>query len=172
MSCYSLAECINCAHSGVDCIFAAHDHQTALCQDLKQFCGDPDGWGDVGRAGRLHRFLGVNVVAHMADEDENLLPLLRRRGLLVDEDADAALIAAEHRRERLLLDKVARQLGRLAAGVPAADPTALVVGGAAFAHNYRKHVAAEDARLRPYAAELSEHDHDVLRGAMRRRRAV
>ncbi len=165
-----MANCADCEHAALDCVFAAHDHHLAACDELEAFCTDPDQWDDAARARRLHRFLTVNVLAHMADEDDDLLPLLLRRGWADDSEASLASLAADHRRERLSIANLARELAHIEAGVGVARPAALLVGGIAFAHNYRKHVAIEDQSLRRIAAELSRHDHDTLRDSMRRRR--
>lgn len=169
MSCL-MADRADFDHAVLDCVFAAHDRHLAGCDELAAFCSDPDLWGDVARARELHRFLTVTLLDHMAEEDDDLLPLLQQRGLTDNDDASLASLAAEHRRDRLSIANLARELAHIGAGAGVARPAALLVGGLTFAHNYRKHVAAEDKALRLIAADLSRRDHDTLRDSMRRRR--
>lgn len=172
MSCVVAANCLTCRVTiGVDCLFYAHDYHISMCEDLKEFCGDPDQWGDRDRAKRLNEFLVKSVRQHMADEEEVLIPFLRQLDVIDDDKGECSLIEAEHRRDSHTLHRVACELHRLGDGLDSANPAALVVSGASFTVNYLHHIEGEEVGLRPLARVLTQGQHRDLWAEIREKRA-
>lgn len=172
MACRVAESCCACSMGiGTDCMFAAHDHHIIMCHDLKEFCADPDLWGDLHRANYLLDFLRKSVRSHMADEEAVLIPLLKQMEIIRDDKGECSLIEAEHRRDSYTLNRVAFELECLSNGRQPPNPATLAVAGTAFTLNYLRHIAAEEVELRPLAQMLTRNQHDVLWAGLRENRA-
>ncbi len=156
----------------LDCLAAAHEAQRAMCDALEEFCADPDLWRRTPLAAALHARLGRELALHAGDEDEVLLPLLCRRGIVAADGATLAMAASQHARDRRLLHGLLPELGRLARGEAAGDAILLTTRGIAFAHAYRKHVAFEERDLMDPATALDAADRRAALAAMAARRRL
>lgn len=171
MNCAISQSCNECTrHIALDCIFTAHDYHARSCEDLRQFCAHPDDWADARRAEQLSIFL-TEVRWHMCEEEELLLPLLKRLNIVHDDRGECTLIEAEHRRDHHTLNRVAFELARLERDEEPSNAATLVVGGISFAENYLRHIAGEESELRPLAHRLTQGQHDSLWAELQARRA-
>ncbi len=156
----------------LEALRAAHHRQRAMMQGLCRLAGSarPE---MADEAAALLAYIDHEMELHHRDEDEDLLPLLRRRA--APEDRLEALIsrlgqdhAASLRRARA----IAEMLARLAAGGPAlsaADRDAM----RAHASAELCHLTLENAVMLPLArARLTAHDLRTLALRMAARRGI
>lgn len=156
----------------LDCLLAAHVEQRALCDALEEFCADPDRWRQAVQAAALHARLTHELALHAADESDDLLPMLCRRGIIGDDSAAVAMADSQHARDQRLLAMLFPELARLAGGEPPANAVALTTRGIAFAHTYRKHLEFEEEAVLAPATALDAGDRRAVLAAMTVRRRM
>ena len=97
-------------------------------------------------------FLRQDYPAMLAEEENGLLPALRRR-LLLGDDLDQVIdqLIDEHQRDRLQAVSLAGRCEEIASGVDDDDLFTLCAALRSFAEHQRRHLAWEDATILPLA---------------------
>lgn len=144
----------------------AHAEHLRLCDAFAAFCGDPDRWNDAGAATTFHTFFSRDLPRHVGHEDSTLLPVLSRLGWVAAGDADLAIMASHHERDRRLVKGLVPELARLAEGLGPTQAAGFAARGAAFVHGYRRHIAMEEAMIVPLATGLQASERRALLAAM------
>lgn len=153
---------------------AEHYRQRIVMQHLEFLTRWDRGatWQSVARAAL--RYLTEDLAMHIADEEKDLFPLLRRRGKLDDGVASImAVLTVEHGGDEALAGGVIRELERHLAA-----PKAKLSGEfhgviRAFVETQRRHLSWENAVVLPLAAKrLTRADQRRLGQAMAKRRGV
>lgn len=137
----------------LDFLHAEHYRLRAALTQLAGFA-----YGAAGEARRklaqaLARYFSDDYALHVADEETDLFPLLRRR---CAEDraflASLDMLAAEHRDDCIRTERIVAGLKSLAAGPHRLDvPAELAADARAYIEIQRRHIAWEDAVLMPVA---------------------
>lgn len=158
----------------IELIRAEHEVQRALCDSLDRLVDGIEQTGAPALARQIHDYLSVELSRHIADEEENLFPLLRQRARPEDEiEAIADQLAAEHATDRSLTDTVLEGLHLIAGGkIP--DPALPFVSATLlFAETQRRHLAWENSLVLPLARRrLAANDIEELARAMAARRGL
>ena len=157
----------------LECLAAAHERQRAMCDALSRLSADPDLWGDDEGAAVLFVYYTVELPLHVADEEEDVLPALRRRKLLAGEAGDLMLLLSlDHEKDRRLLARCLPELERLAMGKDPFNPIRFMVNGLAVAEAQRRHLEVETRELFPLAHILSQAEQRRIGRSMAMRRAA
>jgi hemerythrin-like domain-containing protein len=121
--------------------------------------------------GGVLRYLREDLPLHVADEERDLFPVLRRRaGPGDDVEFILALLAAEHTRDHALASAVIAALEHTARA--GARDAKLKAAAPAFAEMQRRHLAWENALVIPRARQLLQPpDLAALGRAMAKRRS-
>lgn len=100
----------------------------------------------------ISAFLREDYPAMLAEEENGLLPALRRR-LLLGDDLDQVIdqLIDEHQRDRLQAMSLAGRCEEVANGVDDDDLLTLCAALRSFAEHQRRHLAWEDATILPLA---------------------
>jgi hemerythrin-like domain-containing protein len=139
-----------------------HDRQSAMCAGLERLARDPGAADAAATARLLLDYLIHELPLHVADEEEDLLPLLAR--CATEEDGIDTLLAqilSEHEGDTAFEACLTGPLEAIAAGRLPARPEIFARDAVAFATMQRRHVAWENgtiiplARLRLGAGELA-----------------
>lgn len=155
----------------LDFIAADHLRERQICADLDSLAAS-DGLNRDQAQGAL-RFLNEELGVHMADESEDLFPLLRRR-CPPEEDIDRAItrISSDQAAARALLPQIRSVLADCldADRVPTRTEAALL---SCFTRHTRRHLIAENAILLPLArVRLTDRDLESLHLRMQARRGI
>jgi hemerythrin-like domain-containing protein len=155
----------------LELLAADHLRQRALCELLEHVAAaerpDPEA------VEQIRAWLREELPAHIADEEEDLFPLLRARAAPEDE-IDSALdaLSRDHRATAAALAAALEAIERLLAsqGPLAPEERASL---AAFAESERRHLGVENAILLPLArVRLTRADLATLRRGMLQRRGL
>jgi len=157
---------------GIELIYRHHVRTREICDLLDRLASDlfhPDAVRD---ATRIERFLTHDLRWHVADEEEDLFPLLQRRCPPEDAIDDiVAMLRREHRQPEKLVDRFVSDLGRLASAKPLNLPLEFIWKAMSFAEFERRHSAWEDATiLRLARLRLSDDDRSWLAARIEARR--
>lgn len=155
----------------LDFIAADHLRERQVCADLDSLAASESLNRDV--AWEVLHFLNEELGVHMADESEDLFPLLRRR-CPPEEDIDRVIarIRCDQQAARGLLPQIRSVLADCldADRVPARTEMAVLLG---FTHHTRRHLIAENAILLPLArVRLTDRDLESLCLRMQARRGI
>ena len=147
----------------LDWLAAEHQRHRQFCLLLSGFASARA--FDAEQARKLLAFMAKEFAFHVAEEEEDLFPLLQRRALRED-NIEAALsrLVAEHRAEAAQAEKIQVFLKNALESrtAPALDPAA-VVALSEFASSKLRHLALENAVILPIARlRLSGRDLAVL----------
>jgi hemerythrin-like domain-containing protein len=158
----------------IEYLQAEHYRQRIVMQHLEFLTRWDRGptWQAVAR-GAL-RYLTEDLALHIADEEQDLFPLLRRRARPDDGiKSIMAVLTAEHGGDEAMASAVIRELELLVA-TPRATPSGRFHGAVrAFVETQRRHLSWENAVVLPLAAKrLSRADQRRLGEAMAKRRRV
>lgn len=157
----------------LECLAAAHDRQRLMCEALGRLSGDPDLWNDDEGAAVLFVYYTVELPLHVADEEEDVLPALRRRKLLAGEAGDLVLLLnLDHEKDRRLLARCLPDLERLAMGKQPFAPIRFAVNGLTAAETQRRHLDIEARGLLPLALALPQAEQRRIGRSMATRRAA
>jgi hemerythrin-like domain-containing protein len=129
-----------------------HYRQRALCDRLGRIADDLRRPGAAADAAWVVDYLSADLTLHIADEAEDLLPLLRER--CRSDGRVRALcdtLDREHERDQRGRDRLLDGLRRLAARRPVADAGDFVAAARAFQDELRRHVLWENQTLLPLA---------------------
>ena len=176
---YSTADTIeaipeNLLREPIDYLSADHFRQKVVCKFLDDIAFDPAGPEAIRLATLVLAYLDEELPQHIADEEENLFPLLEQRCLAADNAGRMlSVLSEEHRQDSTLCEEVMVGLRALAEGREPSRGAAFVRAAAAFAEIQRRHLAWEDDVLLPLArARLTAADRRQMGRAMARRRGV
>jgi hemerythrin-like domain-containing protein len=150
--------------------FMHEDHlrERHICAILDRLAaGEALARGDLDQAAG---FLGTELVLHIADEEEDLFPLLRRRCAPDDEIAPVLLrLEADHLHADFDTPGVVALVRDGPDRLDAAGREVL----RRYANHARRHLILENAIVLPFARlRLARGDLDRLRGRMMRRRGI
>lgn len=122
----------------------------------------------------IRHFLEHDLPIHMADEEQDLFPLLRRRCRPEDEvDNLLALLSEEHARNADLATAIIQDLAELRTKGGPARREKLIVEATLFKELQRRHLAWENSVLLPLArSRLNAKDFEVLGRHMAARHGV
>jgi len=150
-----------------------HDRQLAMCAGLERLARDPGAADAAATARLLLNYLQRELPLHIADEEEDLFPLLETR--CTEEDGLSALVAQmhlEHESDLMLEACLVTPLETIAAGHAPATPAVFARDAMAFATLQRRHLAWENGAILPLARRrLGTDDLARLAEAMTARRA-
>jgi hemerythrin-like domain-containing protein len=151
-----------------------HAIQLAICDVLDRIIQNPRHGAGEQEVATVHEYLCTQMPHHIADEEEDLFPLLRQRGAADDElEKILGQLHREHHMDRRLDDDLCRDLNCLIGGQPFADPVRFLMTAFAFGETQRRHLAWENAvvvsRARKY---LTKADKAELGRRMAKRRGI
>lgn len=157
----------------LEAIYADHFRALMVCRML-------DGLGTaeqpklIERAPEIRNYLERDLPMHMADEEQDLFPLLRRRCRPEDEvDNLLALLSEEHARNADLAATVSVNLAALCSDEGQGRQGKLIVDVTLFKELQRRHLAWENSVLLPLArARLTAQDVEQLGRHMATRHGV
>ncbi|HVO14051.1 MAG TPA: hemerythrin domain-containing protein [Alphaproteobacteria bacterium] len=132
-----------------------HYRQRTLCDRLGRVADDLNRPGAGGDAAWILDYLSTDLPLHIADESQDLMPLLRER-CQADGQVHAICdtLDREHERDERGRDRLLEGLRRLAARRPVADPDHFVSAARAFQDKLRRHVVWENQMLLPLARKI------------------
>jgi len=133
-------------------ILDEHYYQRSICDLLDSLSHNPRHALDGEEFELVREYLARDLRLHHADEDEDLLPLLKSR--CPDKHAIeniAAVLKREHRMDKNLARKVLVEIDRLAHRQALRYPVQFFRDAGAFAMNMRRHLAWENSVILPLA---------------------
>lgn len=148
-----------------------HFRQLVLCELLGRIADDPYSADTGRRIPWVRRYLMNELSLHVADEEQDLLPLLDLRC----DDGDAlpeisGALERDHVSDERLKADVIGGLTTLAAGRPLDRPLDFIVRALAFEEHLRRHLKWENLTLMPLARRrLTTDDLAILGHNMARR---
>jgi hemerythrin-like domain-containing protein len=155
----------------LDQIADEHMEQRVMCSDLENLvqCTHPT----QARAIAILTHLTTVLPRHIADEEDDLFPLLRRRAAPDDDIQDTLkLLLADHDKSDTMLSRVVRALRRVLS-LNTAFTDGEVADAMAFAAHERRHLIVENAIVLPLARGLlTKDDLTTLRLRMALRRSA
>lgn len=136
----------------VDRIVDEHYRQQALCHVLERVARNPRHSAGSSELGDAWRYLGNDLLTHIADEEDDLLPLLCHRCQVGDAFGEvAAALRDNHAGERSLGDTMLPELQRLIDGRALANPVRFFGNAMRLSRMIRRHLVWENAVLVPLA---------------------
>jgi hemerythrin-like domain-containing protein len=155
----------------IEFLFSEHDRQRVLCASLERLAGDPT---SAETARLVLDYYEEELPRHVADEEEDLFPLLRARcepddaiGTILD------LLDAEHATDHEIFHRLVPGLKAIAGGGRADAPIAFSADARAFSILQRRHLAWENGTVLPMArSRLGADDQRSLARRMAARRGV
>lgn len=164
----------NLLREPIDYLYADHFRQQSVCGFLECVALDPAMASAQPLAREVLAYLEQELPRHVADEEEDLFPLLLQRCSAEDRIQRVQhLLGEEHRREDGLSATVIEGLRSIAAGHPPDRPGLFQRAAAAMAEGRRRHLAWENEFLLPLARErLMEEDLEAMGRSMAERRGA
>jgi hemerythrin-like domain-containing protein len=153
----------------LDLIKEDHFRLRHICALIDRISGRPS--KEPGDVEQIRRFLRCELATHLADEEENLYPLLRKRCAPEDQlGRTLAMLSEDHVGQRASAEACLAVLDRLSlSGGDLSDAEADTLR--AFADRKRRHLIVENAILLPLArARLLAPDLREMLAQMRLRR--
>ncbi|MFQ5773483.1 MAG: hemerythrin domain-containing protein [Kiloniellaceae bacterium] len=160
--------------SPIDFLSAEHERQLAVCDVLDRLVHNPRHGTDAAVLEAVRRYLVRDLPLHVADEEEDLFPLLRRRCPKSDDIEEIfELLQREHEMDQTLYQELIRNLEALIAGHAFADPAQFMMNTFVFSETQRRHLAWENSVILPRAdRHLTEEDCAELGRRMAARRGI
>jgi hemerythrin-like domain-containing protein len=123
-----------------------HATQLAICDVLDRIIQNPRHGAAEQEIKAVHEYLCTQMPHHIADEEEDLFPLLRRSAA-ADGELEKILgqLHREHHLDQRLDADLRRDLNCLICGQPFADPVRFLMTAFAFGETQRRHLAWENA---------------------------
>jgi hypothetical protein len=129
-----------------------HYRQRTLSDRLGRIAEDPHGPETAGDAAWVLDYLSTDLPMHVADEAEDLMPLLRERCPSRDQvEAICDALDRAHQSDERATGWLLEGLRRLAAHRLPADPQGFVGAALAFQDKLRRHLVWENQALLPLA---------------------
>ncbi len=158
----------------LDFIVAEHGRQDAVCDVMGRLLHNPRHGAGLATIEAVRCYLIRDFPLHVADEEEDLFPLLRERcppGDSIGEVID--LLWREHETDAWLRLAVIEDLALLIGGRALSDPARAFGNLATFGETQRRHLAWENAIVLPRARSyLIASDHLELGRRMAKRRGI
>jgi hemerythrin-like domain-containing protein len=154
----------------IEFLFGEHDRQRVLCASLERLASDQT---SKDTAAMVLDYYEKELPRHVADEESDLFPMLRRRcepddavGTILD------LLDAEHETDFELFRRLIPGLRAIAAGRRPDDLVSFAADARAFAILQRRHLSWENGTVLPLArSRLTTEDQAELGRRMSARRA-
>ncbi len=151
-----------------------HSCQRSLCDVVDHLVRNPRHGVEPVLLEEVCSYLAGDLHLHIADEEEDLLPLVRGRcpgrGRI---DDVWAFLTREHEADRKVGLGILPELERLAGSRALRDPARFFSDASRFARRWRRHLAWEDSVIVPLARRwLGQDDYAYLGREMARRRGV
>jgi hemerythrin-like domain-containing protein len=158
----------------IDFIAADHARQLAACNVMERLLRNPRHGVERIEVEAIWTYLVHQFPLHIADEEDDLFPLLRGRCPSSDNiDEIFELLCREHETDTRLNRDVTKDLEDLIAGRAFGDPAQFLMNLFAFSQTQRRHLAWENAVILPRArAYLRAIDHGELGRRMAARRGI
>jgi hemerythrin-like domain-containing protein len=158
----------------LDFIIAEHGRQMAVCNVMERLRRNPRHGARRVTMEAVRSYLIRDYPLHLADEEEDLFPLLLRRCPREDSlDEVLALLLREHAADADLHLAVIEDLTLLIGGRALDDPARAFMDLTTFGETQRRHLAWENAIVIPRAQRyLIEADHLNIGRHMARRRGI
>lgn len=158
----------------LDFVVAEHGRQDAVCNIMERLRHNPRHGAGRGAMETVRSYLVRDFPLHLADEEEDLFPLLQQRCPCEDSlDEVLALLCREHAADTGLHLEVIENLALLIGGRALDDPVRAFMNLATFSENQRRHLAWENAVVVPRARRyLTQADHLSIGRRMARRRGI
>lgn len=159
----------------IDCLHADHFRLRVVCDYLERLAA-VGAAGDVAQlSGIVLGFLEADFLLHVADEEADLLMLLRARGWPEAASQSAVLdrLIDEHRRDDELRLRLVPELRRIASGQAPERPIEFAQTVEEFVGSLRQHLAWEESTILQEARRrLAAADLEVLGRHMADRRGI
>ncbi len=158
----------------LDFIVAEHGCRMAVCNVIERLRHNPRHGAQRATMVAVRSYLIRDYPLHLADQEEDLFPLLRQRCPREDSlDQVLALLLRERAADAHLHLAVIEDLALLIGGRALNDPARAFMNLAAFGGTQRRHVAWENAVMVPRARRyLTEADRSSIGRRMAWRRGV
>lgn len=146
--------------SPIDFLYAEHERQLSACALLDRLVHNPRHGADAAELEALHRFLVRELPLHVADEEQDLFPMLRRRCPDSDDVEEICeLLKREHDTDNTLYGDLIRNLEAVITGHAFDDPSQFMMNAFAFSETQRRHLSWENTVVLPRAVRhLTEED--------------
>lgn len=151
-----------------------HAQQLAVCGVLDRLVRNPRHGADGQEIAAVHDYLRNHLPLHIADEEEDLFPLMRQCAT-ADNDLEQILsqLYLEHQTDRRLNDDLCGDIECLIDGHAFADPSRFLMNAFAFSETQRRHLAWENAVVVTRARKcLCNADRAELGRCMAKRRGL
>lgn len=136
----------------IDFIVVEHEHQLAVCAVLDRLLRNPRHGAHPAVVETVREYLLHDLPLHIADEEEDLFPLLRRRCPVGDDvEGIFAILHREHEIDQRLNQVVSDDLEIIISGRAFADPARFLMNLFAFVETQRRHLAWENTVVLPRA---------------------
>lgn len=151
-----------------------HHRQQVTFGLLRCLADAPDATTAKDDAASALASLREHLPTHIADEERDLFPMLKRACEPEDQlEAGLAMLSQEHETDKSLVDHLVEPLNQLAAGERLENEKAFAANARAFAELQERHLAWENAFILPLASKrLSEDDKATLGRHMAERRGL
>jgi hemerythrin-like domain-containing protein len=142
----------NLLREPIDYVYADHFRQRVVCKLLDDIAYDP-GAPEVGRlATVVAEYMERDLPRHVADEEQDLFPLLRTRCEPRDSiESVLSQLSEEHAKDEGLSSTLLAGLHSLAKGQVPNDQASFLNAVASFAESQRRHLAWEERLVLPLA---------------------
>lgn len=164
----------NLLREPVEYIYADHFRQRCLCVMLDDLMANPTDSDVTEKAKAVLDYVERDLPLHIADEEQTLFPIMRKRCLPEDRiEQVLELLSDEHERDETLASALVAGLKRVAAGTASPSWDAFWRVATAFSETQRRHLSWENAVVLPLARRrLSVADMVALGQEMAARRLL
>lgn len=158
----------------IDYLYADHFRLWSICDHLDRLASEDVADPAPQIAQAVIKYLEQDLPLHIADEEDDLFPLLRIRcDPAQDIEAVLATLHDEHQNEMQLRGALVPHLRRIAAGQPPERLAAIGRRFAIIAGNVRRHLSREESLVLPLARrQLSPADMKAIGRRMAARRGI
>ena len=165
---------INRFRHPIEFLFEEHDRQRVICAAFELLAHDCTADRAPEIAALILNYLEHEMPLHIADEDEDLFPLLTRRCAPEDDfDEIVALLSSEHESDEKHCHALFAPLRAIVNGLRPPDPVQFVADARAFAILQRRHLGWENGTVLPLARRcLTATDRVEMGRKMAERRGI
>ena len=165
---------INLFRNPIEYLFREHDRQRMICATLELLAHDCTADSAPENAALVLGYLEHDLPLHIADEEEDLFPLLTRRCEPEDEFEElVALLSSEHETDEKHYLALLAPLRAIVNGLQPPDPMQFAADARAFAVLQRRHLGWENGTVLPLARRrLTAADRAEMGRKMAERRGI
>ncbi len=165
---------INRFRHPIEFLFKEHDRQRVICATLELLAHDCTDDRAPENATLVLGYLEHEMPLHIADEEEDLFPLLKRRCAPEDEFEElVALLSSEHETDEKHYLVLLAPLRAIVNGLRPPDPVQFAANARAFAVLQRRHLGWENGTVLPLARRrLTAADRAEMGRKMAERRGI